>query len=226
MYYPVMLDLRDKKVLFIGGGIETEVKVQRLVEAGARVRLISPFDHPALDALVQDGRLDWQRRAYHYGDLAGFMICFVHLPDTTLNATIAAEARERGIWLNAVDDPSHCDFILPSIHRQGDLVIAVSTSGVAPALAVRIKEHLSAVYGPEYAAFLDMLRSFRSLVKQAYPHSFTERRAAWYRLVDSEALAMLRAGDYVQVQNLLWQALYDTASAVPVDLSLHQQEVV
>ncbi|MBO9316238.1 MAG: bifunctional precorrin-2 dehydrogenase/sirohydrochlorin ferrochelatase [Chloroflexus sp.] len=226
MYYPVMLDLRGKRVLFIGGGGETEVKVQRLIEAGAWVRLISPFTHPALEPIAQTTQLDWQRREYRYGDLEGFMLCFVHLPDTRLNARIAQEARERGIWLNAVDDPQYCDFILPSVHNQGDLVIAVSTSGVAPALAVRIRERLAQEYGPEYAVYLQMLRAFRTLVRQAYPHSFAERKAAWYRIVDSSALDLLRAGAYAQAQALLLQTLYASESVPVVELRTRQQETV
>ena len=149
-YYPVMLDLRGRRVLFVGGGWETEAKVRGLLEAGAEVTLLSPFEHPGLEPLVHSGRISWLRRGYRRGDLAGFRLCFAHPPDRSLNALIAREARERGVWLNAVDDPAHCDFILPAVHRQGDLVIAVSTGGAAPALGVRIKQRLAEEYGPEY----------------------------------------------------------------------------
>lgn len=224
--YPVMLNLQGKKVLFIGGGFETSSKVQKLLEQGAWVRLVSPLYHPELAQALHQGLLEWQQRSYTYGDLAGFMLCFSHPVDPSLNSIIAQEARERGVWLNAVDDPAHCDFILPSVHRQGDLVLAVSTSGVAPALAVRIRERLAAEYGPEYAEYLELLRSFRPLVKEAYPHSFEARKAAWYRMIDSEALDLVFLGERERARAVLLQSLYSPTSPSPDGPAAPWQEVV
>ncbi|MCS7068200.1 MAG: bifunctional precorrin-2 dehydrogenase/sirohydrochlorin ferrochelatase [Meiothermus sp.] len=207
MYYPVMLNLRDRPVLFVGGGWETEAKVRGLLAVGARVTLISPYEHPGLEPLVQEGRLCWLRRGYQRGDLAGFSLVISHPTDKSLNAEVAREARERGLWLNAVDDPAHCDFILPAVHRQGDLTIAVSTGGAAPALGVRIKQKLAGEYGPEYAEYLRLLRSFRSIVAATFPEDFEARKAAWYRMVDSAALELLRTGELEAARETLWQAL-------------------
>ncbi|MCX7801734.1 MAG: bifunctional precorrin-2 dehydrogenase/sirohydrochlorin ferrochelatase [Meiothermus ruber] len=224
--YPVMLNLQGKKVLFIGGGLETASKVQKLLEQGAWVRLVSPLYHPELAQALHQGLLEWQQRSYTYGDLAGFTLCFSHPVDPSLNSIIAQEAKERGVWLNAVDDPAHCDFILPSVHRQGDLVLAVSTSGVAPALAVRIRERLAAEYGPEYAEYLELLRSFRPLVKQAYPHSFEARKAAWYRMIDSEALDLVFLGERERARAVLLQSLCSPTSPSPDGHAAPWQEVV
>ncbi len=217
-YFPVMLDLRDKKVLFVGGGFETESKVLRLLEAGARVTLLSPLAHPALEAPPASERLTWLRRAYRRGDLAGFQLCFAHPPDRALHATIAQEARERGVWLNAVDDPAHCDFILPAVHQQGDLLIAISTSGVAPALGVRIRQRLAQEYGPAYAEYLRLLRTLRPLVQQTYPHDFEARKAAWYRMVDSPALELLALGQPERVREALLEALYHDHNASELEV--------
>lgn len=207
-YYPVMLDLRGKKVLFIGGGPETEAKVRGLLGAGAEVTLLSPHEHPGLEPLAASGGLNWLRRGYRRGDLAGFALAFAHPPDRSLNAPIAEEARERGVWLNAVDDPAHCDFILPSVHRQGELVIAVSTGGAAPALGVRIRQRLAGEYGPEYAHYLELLRSLRPVVLQTYPHDFEARKAAWYRMVDSPALERVAQGEMEAAREVLLAALH------------------
>ncbi len=211
-YFPIMLDLHDKKVLFIGGGFETESKVLRLLEAGARVTLLSPLAHPALEAPPAQKRLTWLRRGYQQGDLAGFQLCFAHPPDRSLNTLIAQEARERGVWLNAVDDPAHCDFILPAVHQQGDLLIAISTSGVAPALGVRIRQRLAQEYGPAYVEYLRLLRTFRPLVQQTYPHDFEARKAAWYRMVDSPALEHLAQGEVEAARQRLLEALHNHAT--------------
>lgn len=116
------------------------------------------------------------------------------------------------MWLNAVDDPAHCDFILPAVHQQGDLLIAISTSGVAPALGVRIRQRLAQEYGPAYAEYLRLLRTFRPLVQQTYPHDFEARKAAWYRLVDSPALEHLAQGEVETARQRLLEALHNQAT--------------
>lgn len=211
-YYPVMLDLRGRRVLFVGGGVETEAKVRGLVEVGARVTLISPFEHPGLEPLARSGTLAWLRRGFLPGDLAGFSLAFSHPANRLVNQMVAREARERGVWLNAVDDPAHCDFILPAVHRQGELVIAVSTGGAAPALGVRIKQRLAGEYGPEYARYLELLRSLRPVVQQRYPHDFEARRAAWYRMIDSPALEWVALGEVEAAREVLLAALQDPSS--------------
>lgn len=208
MYYPVMLNLRERKVLFVGGGWETEAKVKGLLAVGARVTLLSPHEHPGLEPLHREGRLAWLRRGYQRGDLAGFSLVFSHPSDKSLNALVAQEARERGIWLNAVDDPAHCDFILPAVHRQGELVIAVSTGGAAPALGVRIKQKLVREFGPEYAPYLELLRSFRPIVAATFPDDFEARKAAWYRMVDSPALELVALGEMEAAREVLLAALH------------------
>ncbi|MBF6593568.1 MAG: bifunctional precorrin-2 dehydrogenase/sirohydrochlorin ferrochelatase [Thermaceae bacterium] len=206
-----MLNLQGRPVLFVGGGWETEHKVRGLLEAGAKVRLISPESHPGLSS---SSTLIWEHREYVAGDLEGFLLVVSHPGDKSLNAKVASEARERGIWINAVDDPQYCDFILPSVHRQGDLVIAVSTSGAAPALGVRIKQHLAEEYGPEYAEYLRLLRSFRPIVAQTYPDDFEARKAAWYRMVDSLALELIRISDPEAAKACLLNAMRDISDPI------------
>ncbi|ETN87558.1 MULTISPECIES: precorrin-2 dehydrogenase/sirohydrochlorin ferrochelatase family protein [Thermus] len=213
MYYPVMLDLRGRPVLFIGGGCETEAKVRSLLEVGAAVTLISPHPHPGLEPLLEDGkgpRFRWLRRGYRRGDLEGFQLCFAHPRERWLHPLIAQEARERGVWLNTVDDPAHCDFILPAVHRQGALIIAVSTSGVAPALGVRIRQELAKKYGPEYKEFLQILHAYRTIVKETFPHDFQARKAAWYRMMDSPALELVARGETEEAREVLLRALHQS----------------
>lgn len=109
--------------------------------------------------------------------------------------------------LNAVDDPSHCHFISPAVHRQGDLAVAVSTGGKSPALGVRVRDRLAALLGPEYAVFLEMLGDLRPQVAAREPDP-ARRTALWYRLVDSDALEHLRRGEAAGARQLL-RALLD-----------------
>lgn len=212
-YFPLMLDLRDRPVLLIGGGDETMGKVHALLQAGARLTVICPDELPGLARLAAEGRIRWLQRDYREGDLEGYFLVVSDPPERSLNARISWEAEERHIFLAAVNDPANASAIFPAIHRQGDLLIAVSTSGVAPALAVRIKELLEREFGPEYALLLRLLKEFRKEVAARFP-SFEERRATWYRLVDSEAVCFLREGKVEEAREVLRKALDASPAAV------------
>jgi precorrin-2 dehydrogenase / sirohydrochlorin ferrochelatase len=190
-YYPVMLNLKNRKVLFVGGGWETEHKVRGLLEAGANLTLLSPYPHPELDALEQAGKIVWHRRGFETGDLAGVWLVMAHTKDKADNLPIYAQAEALGVLCNSVDDPDRCSLILPSVVRRGDLIIAISTSGTAPALGVRIKQKLNLEYGQEYAEFLAILRSMRSSITAGFA-SFDLRKKLWYDLMDSKALQLVK----------------------------------
>ncbi len=184
-----MLNLHNRAVLFIGGGWETSHKVLGLLHAGAKVTLLSKHHHPELEELA--GKLVWHKRNFAPGDCTGFWLVMSHPIDKAENAAVYAEAESNGILCNSVDDPKHCSFILPSVLKRDDLTIAISTSGVAPALAVRIKQKLAEQYGPEYASFLKILRQLRPGITNAFAN-FETRKQLWYSLIDSEALAQLK----------------------------------
>jgi precorrin-2 dehydrogenase / sirohydrochlorin ferrochelatase len=193
-YYPVMLNLQGRHVLFIGGGWETEIKIRGLLEAGAKITLLSTGSHPELEPLEHSGRIVWHRREYHASDLDGIWLVMSHPVDKLENHEVFADAEARGILCNSVDDPDRCSFILPSVLRRGDLVIGVSTSGTAPALGVRIKQRLAQEFGPEYTDFLALLRELRPGITHGFG-SFETRKKLWYALIDSGALEQFQNGN-------------------------------
>ncbi len=192
-YYPLMLDLRGRPAVVVGGGAVAETKVGPLVDAGARVTVVAPALTPGLAVRVREAGLAHLPRAYAAGDLAGAYLVIAATDDPEVNHAVHAEAEARGVLVNVVDDPPYCGFILPSILRRGDLVVAVSTSGNAPALAVRIRERIERELGSEYARFLEIAGTLRKPLAEKFP-DFQVRKRLWYRLVDSDVLALLRAG--------------------------------
>ena len=192
--YPVMLDLRGRRVVVVGGGTIAEGKIRGLVEAGARVRIVSPALTPALESLVAAGTVEVDRRHYHWGDLAGATLAVGATDDRSINASIWAEAEERGVLLNAVDDVAYCHFIAPSVHREGDITIAVSSAGTCPALAVRLRERIATIVRQEHAALARLAWSVRTEIARRIP-DFATRTKLWYRIVDSPVLSQLRQRD-------------------------------
>ncbi|MFP3940429.1 MAG: bifunctional precorrin-2 dehydrogenase/sirohydrochlorin ferrochelatase [Thermoanaerobaculia bacterium] len=193
-YYPVYLDLRDRRCIVVGGDAAAASKVEGLLAAGARVTVIAPGLEPALEARVASGAVHHLARGYRRGDLEGAFLALSVLADPEVNEPFWEEAETRGIPANVMDDVPRCSFIAPSIVRRGDLCVAVSTSGKAPALAVRIREWLERVLGPEHARFLELAGALREPLARARP-DLAERRELWYRLVDSDVIDLLARGD-------------------------------
>ncbi len=193
-YYPVMLDLGGRRCVVVGGGEVAEQKVAGLVACGAEVVVIAPQLTERLRAWAEEGRIRWEARPYRRGDLAGAWLVIAAPEDRATNREVWEDAKAARVWLNAVDDPDHCSFLAPAVYRQGDLVVAVSTSGKAPALAVRIRDAIAGQLGPEYAAFLELVGEVRAELMRRVPDG-ERRRAVWYRIVDSDVLDHLRRGE-------------------------------
>ena len=189
--YPVFLDLAGKKCLVTGEGYEVAFKVKNLVDCCAVVTYVNPNAEPSIEALAAAGLLHWEKRDFVASDLDD---CFLVITDREDNADIFAMAEARHILCNSVDDPENCRFSFGSLHRQGDLTIAISTNGWAPAVAVRLKEWLQREVGPEYAELLKILKAVRPDITTRIS-DFGARRDLWYRIVDSDVLLWLRAGE-------------------------------
>jgi siroheme synthase-like protein len=198
-HYPIFLDLTGKRCLVVGEGPEMASKIRGLIEAGAEVVYVHPDASEGIAELARKGNIVWAAREFEASDLEGCFLVIARLED---NSEIFRLAEERGVLCNAVDDPEHCRFIFGSVHRQGELTIAISTNGVAPALAVRLKERLQREIGPEYAVLLALLQQMRGEIRARIP-DFARRRELWYRIIDSGALEKIRAGEIEEARRLI-----------------------
>ena len=192
-YYPVFLDLRDRLCVVVGGDATAEAKVRELLAAGARVVVVAEHLDPRIEELVRAGRLRLRRRAYRDGDLAGAFLG-IATPAAAPQDGVWREAERRGLPFNSVDDPWHCSFIAGSVLRRGDLTVAISTAGRAPALAVRLRQRLEELLGAHHARFLELAGTVRTAFAAQRPDA-ASRRELWYQLVDSDVLDLLRRGD-------------------------------
>src|SRR5262245_57224062 len=166
-YFSVLLDLTHRHCVMVGGGPIAERRVLSLLESGARVTVISPRATPALEALAAKGRIALEPRSYAEGDLSGVDLAFVATAAREVNLAVAREARERGVWVNAADDPAHCTFILPALVRRGDLTVAVATGGASPALSRAVREELETYLTAEYATLAELAAEARRELRAA-----------------------------------------------------------
>lgn len=193
-YYPIYIQLHEQPCVVIGGGKIAEGKVEGLLAAGAKVTIVSPDLTPRLHALVEQSQVTYIARTYQPGDLTGAFMVICATDQTEVNHQVWQEASANRQLVNVVDDTPRCNFIAPAILRKGDLTIAISTGGKAPALAVRLKESLQNQIGPEYERFLELSGQLREPLAHHVP-DFETRKALWYELVDSDALSLLARGD-------------------------------
>jgi precorrin-2 dehydrogenase / sirohydrochlorin ferrochelatase len=201
-YYPVYIEMSGQPCVVIGGGKIAEGKVDGLLAVKAHVTIISPELTSHLRDLVDQDQVRYMERAYQPGDLAGAFMVICATDRADINHRVWQEATANHQLVNVVDDTPRCNFIAPSILRKGDLTIAISTSGKAPALAVRLKERLQRELGPEYERFLELAGELREPIARAIP-DFETRKALWYQLVDSEILEVLANGDEAAAKEII-----------------------
>ena len=203
-YYPVYIQLRNQSCVVIGGGKIAEGKVEGLLAVEARVTVISPELSPRLQELSNQKQITYIPRPYQAGDLTGAFMVICATDQAEINHQVWQEASANRQLVNVVDDTPRCNFIAPSILRKGDLTIAISTSGKAPALAVRLKERFQREIGPEYERFLELAGELREPLAKHIP-DFETRKALWYELVDSDILEVLARGEEDSAKEIISQ---------------------
>ena len=153
--YQVTLDLRNRPCLVVGGGLVAEERTVRLLEAFARVTIVSPDLTRNLERMQGDGRIAVHRRRFKEEDLEG-----IHLVMNTVASDRAMSGRlmdcslEKRFLLNAHDQPEFSNFLMPALVRQGALRIAISTSGEGPGVSQRIRKGMESVFNGKFAEYL------------------------------------------------------------------------
>jgi precorrin-2 dehydrogenase / sirohydrochlorin ferrochelatase len=199
-YYPVFLDLADKPVVVIGGGNIAHQKMENLLAAGAKVTVISPELNEEMTELKDADKFMYVKRAYEPGDIEGYELVFVATDDHDENRRVWQEGRERRIWVNAVDDIPNCDFIMPGIVKQGELIVAISTSGTSPAMARKAREDIQTFLTGDDAEMLSLAAEIRRELKEqkitvkGCDHCTRNNNDVWNAALDGEVKKLLHNG--------------------------------
>jgi precorrin-2 dehydrogenase/sirohydrochlorin ferrochelatase len=209
-YYPVFLDIAGKPVIVIGGGNIAHQKVVGLLKASAELTVVSPDLNQEMASLAAGGRFRHVERDYEPGDLEGYLLAFVATDDRTVNATVASEGKERRVWVNAVDDPPYCDFIMPGIAQQGNLIVAVSTSGTSPAMARKMREEIETFLTEDYALMLELAAEVRAELREKGMLVDSE---VWNKALDNDLRRLLAEGKRAEAKERLLRSLSEPVSA-------------
>ncbi len=205
-YFPVFLDLQDKSCVVVGGGRVAERKVKTLLKAGARVKVISPKLTGPLARLESEERIVQYPRLFRRKDLRGAFLTIAATDDRAVNQKVFQEATENRIPVNVVDDPAHSSFIVPSLVKKKDLVVAISTSGRSPALARLLRQKLEKEIGPEYARFLRLLGAVR---RKMIPLGLGQRRnqKIFRKLMKEDLLSLIKGKKFWELNHRLGKIL-------------------
>ena len=207
--YPVALELSRRRCVVTGGGREAERKARALLEAEADVVVIAPRISDGLADLVRRSEITHIPRRYRPGDLANAFLVIAADSDRATRAVVFAEAEAERVLCNAVDDVGHCHFAVPSIVRRGELLLAISTGGRAPAVAKRLRRRLTAQFGWQWEALVDVLGDVRAEMLPTRGVDSPTWAARWNGVVDreEELLALLEDGRIDEVRALVYDAL-------------------
>ena len=204
-FYPVLLRLDNKPVLIVGGGKVAERKVLSLLKCGAKVYIVSRELTPVLRGLLDDGKINLLGRDFLPEHLHNKFLCVVSTDDMEFNIRVAHVAKEKGVIVNVVDYPVECDFIVPSVIRRGDLVIAISTSGKSPAFSKAMRKELESLYGPEYGVFLDIIGAIRGfLIRSGVPQEKKDK--VFEELWNSDLIDKIRKDDVAGMAQIIARA--------------------
>ena len=162
-YYMAAVDDEGRRCVVVGDGGMADEKVAGLEACGALVDRVLAAKY--------------KRRV-----LKGAFVVVAATPDRALNERIFRDAERRGMLCNVADVPELCNFILPAVHREGSIAVAVSTGGASPALAKRLRSMIAAIVRPEHAELAEELRAMRPEVKARFA-SYEERRDYFEEIV-------------------------------------------
>lgn len=197
--FPLVLDVKGWPVLVIGGDEEAADKSQRLLDSGAKVTVISPTLHESLKQLAASAKVIHRGRHFRETDLEQVILVLnVNRGDRDFAKMLFARAREKKFLLWSVDYPEASSVTMPAVVASGHARVAISTSGVAPALSGFMKEDLERILDAEFASFVEWLGELREQAKANEPDA--EKRRALLR----EALDGFRLLGKVQYPKV-WQ---------------------
>jgi precorrin-2 dehydrogenase/sirohydrochlorin ferrochelatase len=176
--YPVSLEVKNRRVLVVGGGGVALRKVQGLIEEGARVTVIAPEVVEPLAEMADRGELVLEKRQYDGDADRSWALVFAATDDREINAWVFRDAEEAGVWCNVADDPELCSFHLPARVRRGPLQIAIGSAGEAPFVVRRLRQLLERKFGSEWGEWMSSAARYRGWCESSRRHGIARKRSS------------------------------------------------
>jgi siroheme synthase-like protein len=186
-------DLHGRRCVVVGGGLVAQRKVTTLLRYGAAVTLVSPMATTALARSARSGRIRWVRRRFRSGDLLGAWLVYAATGDPRINQLVFRSATVRRVFTNVVDQKPLCSFIAPAIAQHGPLTVAVSTGGISPTIAKRVRADVGEALHESYVPMLRLLKALRGPAKRRLPN-YQDRKRYFDELVGGQVFRLIKSG--------------------------------
>lgn len=208
-YFPLFLDLDNRKAVIVGGGEEALRKARLLLKTKARIHVVAASLHDELQAYLKEGRLIWAAKRFTPALLDAAVL--VYSAEDDLHHEVSSAARDRGIPVNAVDDAALSTFITPSIVDRDPVVVAIGTEGTAPVLGMGLRSKIEALLPQTLGKLATAASGLREHVAERVPHG-NRRRSFWQRYFFGSIRESFLAGDAKTYKSELEAALIDDSS--------------
>jgi uroporphyrin-III C-methyltransferase/precorrin-2 dehydrogenase/sirohydrochlorin ferrochelatase len=222
-YLPVFLDLTGRVVVVVGGGAVAARKIELLLKAHARVRVIAPRLDPELTVFRDAGRIEHLALPFEPRHLDGAMLVIAATDRAEVNQAVATAAAERSLFANVVDSATDSSCIMPAIVDRSPVIVAIGTSGHSPVLARRLRAQIEALLPERLGELARMAGRVRERVLRLLP-DLRSRRLFWERLFSGQIATQALAGQSASAEQLLEREL-ERARAAVADSSVAPGEV-
>lgn len=204
--YPVTLNIAGRLCLVVGGGKVALRKVNTLLEAGAKVRLVSPVLEEGFQELVESHAIELRKRIYESGDAQGAFCVFATTGDARTQDLVGRDAKQYGALLNSASDPDGCDFQVPAQVKRGDFLLTVSTGGASPAFSRVVRQKLEEEFGVEYG-YMSILMSIIRKEVLALGADSCFNRDIFRALAVGGPLTMIKNAQWADLESFLKEHL-------------------
>ena len=192
-YYPILLDLNNKRCVVIGGGKVAERKITSLVRAKAIVTVVSPELTKSLQQMAEKKKIHYVNGCFKERHLDKAFLVIGAVGNSKINHHVFEAAAKKNKLVNIVNSPDECNFMVPSVIKQGALIISISTGGKSPALAKKVRKQLENQFGKAYKDFLSFMGELRQRIIAQFPDT-KYRNKIFQALVDSELIDLFKKG--------------------------------
>ena len=192
--FPAFMRVDARKVAIFGNGAEAAAKARLVANTSAEISVYADAPDPELaDSLARLG-LEPVREPFAASQMDGATLVFAATGDAALDREIVAEARQRRIPANAVDQPDHCDFLTPALVNRAPVSIAIGTEGAGPVLAQMIRARIDQMLSPSLGALARLAQEYRTAVDRLLPRGVA-RRVFWRRFFEADVATHVDNGE-------------------------------
>lgn len=159
-YFPMYVNLENKKVIVVGGGRAALRKINSLLYFGAKIAVIAPR---VCDEIKEIRGINVHENNVALDVLDNADIVVAATRRAEINEKIGRYCLEKGIMVNVADNAGMSSFLFPGVIVRGDLVVGVTTGGNSQAVSKQIRGMIDRMLPSEYETLTRKMGAYTEL---------------------------------------------------------------